>query len=143
MENQKTPGRPKSPHRQFVDFFVATVERTRGFKPPINGPRDGATLKRLLEHKGVSLDMLEKLALYFLASHRFEKVSPTISVFLSAGILTSLWNTMLNNPQFWKELDGYASAHMGKPSTVDRSEFKGQLEELRNLRAGLSKSFSA
>lgn len=143
MTKPETKGRPRSEHRQFVDFFVDAVQRTRGFKPPINGPRDGATLKRLLAHPGVSGQMLEKLAVYYLASPRFEKLTPSISVFLSAGVLTSLWNTMLKDPGFWKDLDRYASTFRGTEETTDKVDFKTKLQELRDLRAGLSSSFRA
>ncbi len=130
----------KSNHRQFIEFFHATVPPTRGVIPIVT-PKDGANLKRVLTMHDIhgqpviEVHELEQLALYFLANHRFKKFSPTISVFLSGGILTGLMNDAKHHEEFWREIETYSVRYLKKttpnPSPQQRCEMIDQIAEMR------------
>lgn len=128
MENQKQ----KSPHTQFVQFWYDTVKSARGITY-IKGIADMRNLKRVLDTGVIDEPTLEKLALFFLADYGFKKMSPTIAVFLSGGVLTGLQNTMRNNPDFWKTLDGYGQRYL--KSTITSEDRKNLMHSLAALRA--------
>ncbi len=115
-----------SDHRKFIQFFHDATVATRGFKPMMI-PKDFGNLRRILkmtDERGKQLiaeQDLEQLALYFLAHHSFKKFPPTISIFLSGGILTGLMNTSRQNEKFWKELDSYSMLILRKPSTLNQA----------------------
>ena len=115
-----------SDHRKFIQFFHDATVATRGFKPMLI-PKDFGNLRRVLkmiDSKGKQLlseNELEQLALYFLANHRFKKFPPTISIFLSGGILNGLMNTSRQDEKFWKDLDSYSMLVLKKPSTINQA----------------------
>lgn len=106
-EEKKTP----SPHKEFVEFWHKLVPRTRGIGTVIITGADAKNLKRVLE-LGVDPIDLQKMALFFLADYSFKTFSPSISTFLSAGILTGLLNRTNNDPEFWKKLNNYQEQYM-------------------------------
>lgn len=121
----------KSLHAQFVDFWHETTKTARGIKPLITG-KDARNLKRVLNLAILTSAELEQLAVYFLASPHFLTFSPSLSVFLSAGILNGLQNRMKNSPDFWRELDGYASRYLRKPAqTSPAPELAAKVEALK------------
>ena len=95
-----------SAHSVFIKFFDENCRKTRGVKPVITG-KDGRNLKRVLDLKMVSEPELEQIALYFLSDRYYKKFAPSISTFLSAGILNGLVDSLKNRPTFWKEMDDY------------------------------------
>lgn len=121
----------RSEHSKFVEFFYNTAKSARGIKPVITGA-DAKNLKRVLEMNVISIDKMEQLALFFLADGRFRKFSPTISTFLSSGIINGLMNTMANDQDFWKNLDEYTRQYMQKPAVEDRAEMMMRIKELKD-----------
>ncbi len=118
----------KSDHRRLIEFWYETVKATRGFKPRIS-PADAKNLKRILNLNILALTDLEKLAYFFLSDRSFIKFSPSISTFLSAGILNGLQNRMENDSQhFWEVINTYR-----KPTQTDSST--DMLEKLRELKS--------
>lgn len=107
------PKKEESSHHRLIQFFHETTKKTRGIKPLWN-PQDTAHLKRVLSLTILSEEQLEQLMLYFLASSKFKRYSPSMAVFFSAGIFNGLMNSMKNDPGFWKELDRYAAQFMGE-----------------------------
>lgn len=109
-----------SAHQQFIEFFSETAQRTRRVKPIITKV-DEKNLKRMIDMGYVSQNELEQVALYFLGSRHYLQFSPSISVFLSAGLLTGLLNQMKNNEtEFWQTVDNLAvkqKRHYGKAGT--------------------------
>jgi len=119
-----------SAHSVFIKFFSEMCRKIRGFTPKIT-IRDGTNLKRVLDLTIVSEQELEQIALYFLADYRYRNFAPSISTFLSAGILNGLINDLKNRVTFWKELDGYLSNFADKPITQP-DNFVQKLEEIKN-----------
>ena len=128
---EKAPSRQGTiGHSAFVRFFYDTTQKTRGIKPIITG-QDGANLKRIL-NSGIDEMRLEQLATYFLADYSFKKFSPTISTFLSAGILTGLLNRANTEAEFWKKLDGYTLRYIPHEApTPDRAKTLKTIAELK------------
>lgn len=125
--NNLRPAKTPSAHKQFIDFWYEEVKRSRHIKPIITG-RDGRNLKRILE-SGIAPAALEQLAVYFLNHWSFKEFAPSISTFLSAGVLNGIQNRMQNRAEFWKELDGFA-AKVGL-----EAKREGLSEQLAKLRA--------
>lgn len=119
----------QSPHKQFIEFWHDTVKQTRGIKP-LFSPADGKNLKRTLELNLLNDTQLRQLAIYFLAHGSFKTFNPSISVFLSAGILNGLMNRMQNDPNFWRELDDYSIHYLRQPSKNNHA-LVGRLAELK------------
>ena len=104
--------KPPSPHKQFVDFWWRNVKRSRGISPIITGA-DGRNLQRILK-EGITTDTLEKAAIYFLNEPSFKRTfSPSISTFLSVGVINGIMNRMRNEPDFWKKLDQHIGTQGG------------------------------
>ncbi len=118
----------KSPsaHRIFIDFWFAEVQKARGIKPIITG-MDGKNLQRILK-AGISSVTLEQLAVYFLNHRSFKEFAPSISTFLSAGVLNGIQNRMQNREEFWKELDGFTQR---RGMSVLRQDFSEQIQKLK------------
>lgn len=99
-----------SEHRQFVTFFYETTMKVRGVKPVITGA-DGKNLKRVLDMKILTTIELQQAATFFLVDPQYRKFSPTISTFLSSGILTGIANTMKNRgSDFWKLISDWQTS---------------------------------
>jgi hypothetical protein len=138
--NQVTKPSIYSPgaHRRMIAFFHDTSVKARGIKP-IFGAADGKRLKDVLEMEKIPEENLEKMMLYFLASPRFIKFSPSLTTLFSSGILNGLQNAILNDSNFGKEL--YRLTEKIYP----RSEFKlrpvtqedGVIPDLKPLSAHL------
>lgn len=111
-------GKP-SAHQQFIQFFYDTTRQVRGITPIITG-KDGKNLKRVLELDLLSNTELQQITLYFLANYYYQKFSPSISTFLSAGILNGLIDTMRNRPTFWQEIEQYTQTYF-QSKEVQRS----------------------
>lgn len=125
LRTAKTP----SAHKLFIDFWYNEVQRARHIKPIITG-KDGKNLKRIIE-SGIAPATLEQLAVYFLNHWSFKGFAPSISTFLSAGVLNGIQNRMANRDEFWKELDGFA-ARVGLNAMRE-----GFGEQLARLKAGI------
>ena len=110
-----------STYQQFINFFYEITEKTRGIKPIITG-KDGKNLKRVLKLNILSSTELEQLALYFLANSYYKKFAPSVSTFLSSGILNGLANSLKNREEFWKELDGYTQRYFQDSPEIKRSD---------------------
>lgn len=94
----------KSPHKKFIEFFYRETQRIRGIKPIITG-KDAKNLKRIIDLGVVSIEDLEKMAVYFLMN--LKKFAPSISIFLSAGIFNGLMDKLRNDPEFWHSIENY------------------------------------
>jgi len=128
-----------SAHTLFIKFFHDTSIKTRGVKPIITG-KDGKNLKRVLEMKLLTEVEMEQLALYFLANRYYKKFPPSISTFLSAGILNGLINDLKNKEDFWKEISGYSYSYFNSqvPSIkLDNPELKSVGDRLAELKIKL------
>ncbi len=133
--------KPKSQHQKFIEFFFETTQATRGIKLVITGA-DGKNLKRILDLHVLEPADLEKLALYFLADFRFKEFSPSISTFLSAGILNGLVDQMRNGPEFWKKIDLYQIKYRNREIKVDTGADKKNSEILKKLEEMKKKLFN-
>jgi len=134
-EEQKK--KPHKEHNQFIQFWHETTQRTRGIKPIITG-KDARNLKRVLDMEILSQNQLEQLAIYFLAHPSFRKFSPSIATFLSAGIINGLMNRAKNDPEFWHEIDIFATRYIREP--VKKTEPNELVERLAKLKTELFKS---
>lgn len=121
--------KPVKPHTEFMKFWHDTVMQTRSIKPLI-APMDGKNLKRVLDMDIMTPLQLQQLAIYFLAHGSFKVFNPSISVFLSNGILNGLQNRMKNDPNFWRELDTYSTHYLRQPSK-NNAALVGKLQELK------------
>ena len=121
-----------SEHNKFIDFWYLEVQRARGIKPIITG-KDGRNLQRILKG-GIASMTLEQLAIYFLNHWSFKEFSPSISTFLSAGVLNGIQNRMQKREEFWKELDGYVAR---RGMTTLKVGFAEQLAQLK-VKFGIS-----
>ena len=124
----------RKPHGVFVKFWHETARAVRGIDPIITG-KDGRNLKRVLD-LGIQESTLEQAALYFLCNYSFQKFSPSISTFLSAGIINGLLNRMKNDGDFWRHLDGY-SQRLKLPTPLPNE--RSMATELQKLKANLFK----
>ncbi len=106
----------------------------RGIDPITTG-KDGRNLKRVLD-LGVPEIKLEQAALYFLCNYSFQKFSPSISIFLSTGIINGLLNRMKNDADFWKDLNGY-SERLKYPQPKPKERLLAA--ELQKMKADLFK----
>lgn len=97
----------QSPHHQLIKFFEETTKKTRGVKI-VWSPKEFGHLKRVLAYEILTVEQIEQLMLFFLASPQFAKFTPSFATFFSGGIFTGLMNTMKNDPDFYKQLDRYA-----------------------------------
>lgn len=124
-------GIKESEHKKFISFFFDAAQKVRKVKIIITG-KDCKNLKRVLDLKIISEQELEQMAIYFLADWRFKKFAPSISTFLSAGIINGLIDNLSNRKEFWQELDGYLSLY----------NFRKQVENNDDLikRINISKS---
>jgi len=110
-----------STYQQFINFFYEITEKTRGIKPIITG-KDGKNLKRVLALNILNSTELEQLALYFLANRYYKKFAPSVSTFLSAGILNGLANSLKNREEFWKEMNQYTQQYFDDSPKIKRSD---------------------
>lgn len=111
---KKDEKKAPSAHKEFMEYWHDLVPRTRGVRTVIITGADARNLKRVLE-LGVEPTDLQKMALFFLADYSFKTFSPSISTFLSAGILTGLLNRTKNDPEFWKKLTNYQEQYFRGP----------------------------
>lgn len=114
IELPKAPTRAQSTHHQLIDFFHKASIRFRNVKPEWNG-KETAHLKRVIKEGTLSVEQIEQLMVYFLASPRFKKFAPTMSTFFSAGIFVGLKNAMQNDSTFWKDIDRFSSMMFDQP----------------------------
>ena len=104
-------------HRRLIQFFHDTTLKSRGFKPTFSAI-DGKRLKDVLALELVPEQDLEKFMLFFIAHHTFKTFTPSLTTFLSAGILNGMRNRILNDPKFYKELDDLAVRYY--PSNISK-----------------------
>jgi biotin operon repressor len=125
-------------HKQFIEFWYETTQKTRRIKPIITG-KDARNLKRVLDLGILRQYELEQLALYFLAHYSFQKFSPSIATFLSAGIINGLMDRMQNNQEFWRELDEFTIRYLQKPKTSfdEKVVMVERLQELKKQLFGM------
>lgn len=135
-EVEITP-KPPSPHKLFVDYWHRNVKRARRINPIITG-MDGKNLQRILK-AGVDADTLEKAAIYFLHDPSFRTFSPSISTFLSNGVINGLMSRMQNEPGFWKKMDTYIGAQGGLAH--DPKQIADMTDKFAMLRARLADTF--
>lgn len=100
-----------SVHRQLVDFFSDMAQQTRGFRPKITVV-DTANLKKVTELPNFSQVRMEQIMLYFLADRSYRNLGPSIATMLSATVINSLKNKLLNRAQFYKELEQHADRYL-------------------------------
>ncbi len=100
----------KKAHQIFMKWWWETVRATRRINPVVTA-KDGAALKRIIKN-GMDMQVLEQLALYFLADPSLKRFSPTIATFTSAGILNGLLNRTQNDPEFHRTLDRYVRQYL-------------------------------
>lgn len=123
----------QSDHHSFIDYYTKTVSSIRGIKVQYS-PKDFGQLKRIQQGGYLSGEQLEQLALYYLASPRFKTFSPSLSVFLSAGVLNALHNTLNNDANFYKELESYRMGHHLETMVLDRKLPEALSEQLKKLK---------
>lgn len=116
-----------APFRLAIDFFSDTALKTRGFRPQITNA-DIGRLKAVSKAKILTLSKIEQLMLYFLADPSYRNLGPSIATMLSATVLNSLHNKLLNRAQFHKELDGYVMRVWQKPIAGQRVNDKEVVE---------------
>lgn len=97
-------------HRRLITFFHDTCLKARGMKPAFSAA-DGQNLKRVLDWETIREEDLEKMIIFFLGSSSFKAFSPSMSTFLSAGILNGLRNRILNDGKFYQELNVLADRY--------------------------------
>lgn len=131
------PTKAQSTHHSLVRFFHDTTVRVRKVTPTWS-PKETMHLKRVLAMNLMSQTQIEQLMLYFLASPRFKKFGPSMSVFFSAGIFNGLMNAMENDPNFWKELDNYSIRLRGKENAV---QVDIPMRNMKDMLAQLSARF--
>lgn len=102
--NEKTPTKPTQ-HHALVEFWHATAKDARRIDPIVT-KADARNLKRILD-LGIEPDTIRKAAIFFLYDRSFRTFSPSISTFLSAGVLNGIINRMTNDPEFWRQIDPY------------------------------------
>ncbi len=123
-------------HRRLIQFFHDTTLKARGFKPAF-GVADGKHLKDLLALETIPEQDIEKFMLFFLASPSFKTFTPSLSTFLSAGVLNGIRNRILNDGKFYKELDQLADRFYPKvmvpsaPTSRDE-QFKRTAPQVRD-----------
>lgn len=117
----------KSEHRQVVEFWSDEVKIARGIRPIITGA-DAKNLKRVLD-AGIQRTALEQGALYYLYHPSFKTFSPSLSTFLSAGVINAILNRKQNDANFWKDMDAILGRR-GKPA-ASKTNLAEQLAELR------------
>lgn len=101
-----------SPFHVMVDMFHRAAQKYRGVKV-LWTPKDFSRLKAVIGMGLLKPAELEQLCVYFLASPKFQSFTPSMSVFLSNGILTSLSNSIKNDRNFWKDMDNYMMTFNG------------------------------
>jgi len=138
----KTPITPKIPsaHSQFVAFWYENVKAARRIEKPIITGQDGRNLQRVL--KIIGAQTLEQLGVYFLNHPSFKGFSPSISTFLSSGVLNGLQNRMANDPNFWHDLSSYRVAG-ANPKGRDAPNPQRIKEELDKLKAALAQKLAS
>lgn len=124
---QKEP----SAHSEFIKFFHDNCFKIRGVKPVITGA-DCRNLKRVLDLGIVKQNELEQIAVYFLSDRYYKKFAPSISTFLSAGILNGLVDSLKNRETFWKELDGYM-VKFTERQAVKSDSLAGRLLQMKSV----------
>jgi len=134
MQDAKAPAgdnskKTKSPHAEFIKFWSETTQKTRSIKPLI-APMDGRNLRRVLDLNILTQAELQQLALYYLAHGSFKTFNPSISTFMSAGVLTGLMNRMKNDPNFWRETDAYMTHYLRQPS-INSNAMVDRLAQLK------------
>jgi hypothetical protein len=134
----KTHGKEHKTHKKFIDFWHKNCQKLRGVKPIITG-KDAKNLKRILDMGILSEDELEQMAIYFLGHYSFKNFAPSISAFLSAGIINGLFNRMKNDENFWKDLDYLTNKCLERKETLTSQEIT---EKLNQLKQSLSMSFN-
>lgn len=136
--NTFAPRRTQSDHKKFIEYWHSLVKRTRRVTP-ILGKADFGRLKQVLAIKNsagnpfLKLEDLEAMALYFLASYRFKGFAPTLTTFLSSGVLTGLMNQMKNGEGFWKELNGFGIGYLNHHIQVNPLG----IEQLKAMKAAV------
>lgn len=141
VRQPQLPMQAVSPHRRLIQFFHTATQKFRSVKPTWS-VRDTARLKYVLDTNILGEIALEQLMLYFLASGRFKKFSPSMATFLSSGIFNGLMNAMQNDREFWKELDGYSMQMRG--TQVEARKLPGAIpvEQVMQLSKMLSQKMA-
>lgn len=129
-----------SAHTQFITFFFENCKKTRGVKPVITA-KDGMNLKRILSFNIVSEQELEQIALYYLSDRYYKKFAPSISTFLSAGILNGLVDSLKNRPTFWKEMDDYM-VNIAQRQTIKSNDIANRLAAMKEAFLSKSRQFA-
>lgn len=92
-ESAKPPAKaapePKglSPVKTVIDYFHDRCLKVRGFKPSINGGRDGKAVKDAVAD-GWTVERLKRVVDWFLKSEKCDKLGATLAIALSAHSLT-------------------------------------------------------
>lgn len=131
METIKNIKKEISTHHQLVNYFSDMALATRGFRPKITVV-DTANLKKTLTLKYMDQTRMEQIMLYFLADPSYRNLGPSIATLLSATVVNSLRNKMLNRAQFFKELNSYADRYLKRerkphPTNVSMSAMINEL----------------
>lgn len=108
--------KPKSVHKQLVEFFSDTCLATRGFRPKFS-VADMGRLKKVLEENIIDQTHFEQIILFYLADKSFKNLSPSLATMLSANVLNGLRNKALNREQFYKEIELYATRYIRKENS--------------------------
>lgn len=114
-EKQSRAGDAPAPNRfnQYVDWYAELATRARSLPLPLKVTKAGqSNLGRFLREKKPSWELMEQLALYFLAHHSFKKYGPGLETFLSSGIMNGLLNAARNDANFWKDIDALADRYL-------------------------------
>ena len=83
------PAQPQQPQgkdhnvKAIIDYFSHRCQELRGFKPAINGGKDGAAVKRALA-EGETPEALRAMVDWFLGSKKADELGVALSTALSA-----------------------------------------------------------
>jgi len=127
IANSKELSSQLSPHKQFILFWTNAVKTIRGIKPVITGA-DAKNLKRILDG-GIDEMKLEQMAVYFL--YGFSKFSPSISTFLSAGVINGILDRTENDPNFWKVIERYKFDNSAQKEYNKSIDIKSEIIKLK------------
>lgn len=123
-----------------MDFWYENVKAARRIEKPIITGQDGKNLQRVL--KIIGAQTLEQLGVYFLNHPSFRTFSPSISTFLSSGVLNGLQNRIANDPNFWHDLSSYPVAG-SQPKGRDAPSPQRIRKELDKLKATLAQKLAS
>jgi len=132
-EKQSIAEKISAPSRfnEFLGWYGETAVRARHLDIPlVITAAVRRNLGNFLKKHQPSWELMEQLALYFLANHRYKKFSPGIETFVSAGIMNGLLNDSRNEASFWKDVNAYVEAYLRKEAPLTGEAIQDQVKKM-------------